>query len=91
VLISSKCDYLNYLRLLRWLSIIVVEGTPEKPSLSKRYAATSLMQASPESTPALKDCYPKRPTWSLGLLGAKASSSIGLKTASGFFEIPRIR
>ena len=42
------------------------------------------MQASPESTPALKDLDPKGPTWSLGLLGAKASSSMGLKTALGF-------
>ena len=67
---------------------MVVGGTPEKPSLSRRYAATSLIQASPESTPALKDLDPKGPTWSLGLLGAKASSSMGLKTAKGFLFGP---
>ena len=49
------------------------------------------MQASPESTPALKDYDPNGPIWSLGLLGAKASSSIGLKTASGFLFYPLMR
>jgi hypothetical protein len=39
------------------------------------------MQDSPERTPALNVFDPKGPTWSLGLFGANASSSMGLKTA----------
>ena len=39
------------------------------------------MHDSPERTPALNVFDPKGPTWSLGLLGANASSSIGLNTA----------
>lgn len=46
------------------------------------------MHASPESTPGLNEALPKGPTWSLGLLGAKASSSIGLNAASAFFLAP---
>ena len=48
---------------------------------SRRNAATSRMQDSPERTPALNVFDPKGPTWSLGLFGANASSSMGLKTA----------
>ena len=46
------------------------------------------MHASPERTPALKDRDPNGPTWSLGLFGAKASSSIGLKIANGYLSYP---
>ena len=49
------------------------------------------MHASPESTPALNVFDPNGPIWSLGLLGAKASSSIGLNTARVYLFLPRNR
>ena len=43
-------------------------------------ATTSLIAPSPDKTPDLKDLEPNSPTCPQGLFGAKASSSIGLKT-----------
>ena len=59
----------------------MVGGTPEKCLESKRNAATSQMHDSPESTPGLYPSEPNSPVLPRGLLGAKASSSIGLKMA----------
>lgn len=46
------------------------------------------MHASPDSIPARNVVFPNAPTYPRGLLGANASSSIGLKTAHGFLSIP---
>lgn len=44
----------TYFKDLWTTSTNVVEGTPENPWRSTRYAATSRIQDSPESTPGLK-------------------------------------
>lgn len=58
-----------------------VGGTPEKWLLSIKKAATSQMHDSPESTPGLYPSLPNIPVLPRGLLGANASSSMGLKIA----------
>lgn len=57
----SKLENLNVLRLSCEVSTMVVGGTPEKPSLSIKKAATSRIEASPESTPALNVLDPNGP------------------------------
>jgi len=48
------------------------------------YAATSLIVDSPDLTPGLQVSDPKGAYIPLGLLGAKGSSSIGLKIATAY-------